>query len=107
MSTIALSIFWIHTVSVQTFLGASPTGDTYAAPVGCRGFLDDGVVRVQGATGEQLVQKSIWYGPLSDAPLFVLESRLVVNGRPCQVTAIRRRDGGILGLPDHIEVEFS
>lgn len=107
MSATALSIFWIHTVPVQTFQGAGPTGDTYAASVDCHGFLDDGVVRVQGPTGEQLVQKSIWYGPLSDAPLFVLESRLVINGRSCQVTALRRRDGGTLGLPDHIEVEFS
>jgi hypothetical protein len=107
MSTNALSVFWIHTVPVQTFQGAGPTGDTYAEPVDRQGFLDDGVVRVQTPTGEQLVQKSIWYGPLTDAPFFILESRLVVNDRPCQVTAIRRRDGGALGLPDHIEVEFS
>lgn len=104
---VSISTFFVHTATVQTFLGAGTTGDTYAAPADRLGFLDDGIIRVQTATGEQLVQKSIWYGPLADASYFVPESRVSVNGRPCQVTAIRRRDGGTLGLPDHIEVEFS
>ena len=103
----ALSAFWVHTATVETFTGAGPTGDTYAAPVAVKGFLDDGVVLVQSSAGEQLVQKSIFYAALSDADKFVPESRISVNGRAAQVATVRRRDGGTLGLPDHCEVDLS
>lgn len=102
----AISVFFIHTATVQTFTGTGPTGDLYAAAVDVKGFLDDGVVLVQSSAGEQLVQKSIFYAALSDAAVFVPESRVTVNGRACQVTAVRRRDGGSLGLPDHCEIEL-
>ena len=101
-----ISAFFIHTATVETFTGAGPTGDTYAAAVVKKGFLDDGVVLVRTAAGEQLVQKTIWFGPLSDAAAFVPESRVTVNGRAVQVSAIRRRDSGALGLPDHIEADL-
>lgn len=102
----AIAAFFIHTATVETFLGAGPSGDMYAAPVDVKGFLDDGIVRVQSSAGEQLEQKSVLYAALSDAAVFVNESRVTVNGRACQVTAVRRRDGGSLGLPDHVEVEL-
>jgi len=103
----SISAFFIHTATVETFTGAGPTGDTYAAPVDVKGFLDDGVVLVQSGAGEQLVQKSIFYAALADADKFVPESRIAVNGRDAQVSAVRRRDGGTLGLPDHIEVDLT
>ena len=103
----AISAFWVHTATVETFTGAGPTGDTYAAPVVVKGFLDDGVVLVQSSVGEQLVQKSIFYAALADADKFVPESRVAVNGRDAQVSVTRRRDGGTLGLPDHIEVDLT
>ena len=103
----AISAFWIHTATVETFTGAGPTGDTYAAPVAVKGFLDDGIIRVQSSAGEQLEQKSIFYAALTDAAKFVDESRVTVNGRACQVTGVRRRDGGSLGLPDHVEVDLT
>lgn len=102
----AIAAFWVHTATVETFTGAGPTGDTYAASVVLEGFLDDGVVLVRTSAGEQLVQKTIWFGPLADADKFVPESRVTVDGRPSQVSAIRRRDSGTLGLPDHIEVDL-
>jgi hypothetical protein len=102
----AISVFWVHTAAVETFTGAGPTGDTYAASVDVKGFLDDGVVLVRTSAGEQLVQKSIFYAALSDADKFVPESRITVNGKSSQVSTVRRRDGGSLGLPDHIEVDL-
>jgi hypothetical protein len=103
----ALSVFFIHTAAVETFLGAGAGGDTYAASADVKGFLDDGIIRVQSSAGEQLEQKSIFYAALSDAAKFVDESRVTVNGRACQVTGVRRRDGGSLGLPDHVEVDLT
>ena len=103
----ALSAFWVHTATVETFTGAGPTGDTYAAPVVVKGFLDDGVVLVQSSVGEQLVQKAIFFAALSDAGKFVPESKVTINGAETQVSTVRRRDGGSLGLPDHIEVDLT
>ena len=103
----ALTRFFIHTATVETFTGAGPTGDTYAAAVTVKGFLDDGVVLVQSSIGEQLVQKSIFYAALSDAALFVPESKVTINGAATQVSTVRRRDGGSLGLPDHCEVDLT
>ena len=102
-----ISAFSFHTATVETFTGAGAGGDTYATAVDVKGFLDDGVIRVQTSAGEQLVQKSIFYAALSDAAVFVDESRVTVNGRACQVTGVRRRDGGPLRLPDHVEVDLT
>jgi len=112
----ALSRLFVHTATVETFTGAGPTGDTYAAPVDVKGFLDDGVVLVRTSAGEQLEQKTIFYAPptftVGTVPyvswdVFVDESRVTVNGRACQVTGRRSRDSGSLGLPDHIEVDLT
>jgi len=101
-------LFTVHTATVETFTGAGPSGDTYSAPVTVRGFLDDGLVRVQSGTGEQLVQKSVFYAALSDADKFTPESRVTVNGRAVQVSEIRRRDGGpLFGPIEHVEVDLT
>ena len=111
----ALSRFFVHAATVETFLGAGPTGDTYAAPVSVKGLLDDGVVLVRTSAGEQLVQKSIFFGPLTfthegvwyvSLDVFVPESQVTVNGKVAQVSEVHLRDGGSIGLPDHIEVDL-
>lgn len=103
-----LASLFVHTATVETFTGAGPSGDTYAAPVVVQGLLDDGLVRVLGPTGEQIVQKSVFYAALTDADKFVPESRVTVNGRPSQVTQVRRRDGGSLfGAVAHVEVDLT
>ncbi|MDA8440487.1 MAG: hypothetical protein M0Z51_16735 [Propionibacterium sp.] len=101
-----IAAFFVHSASVETFAGTGAYGDTYAAPVTVAGFLDDGVVLVRTGTSEQLVQKSILYAALSDAAKFIPQSRVTVNGRVSWVSEARRRDGGALGLPDHVEVDL-
>lgn len=104
----ALTALFVHTASVETFLGSSATGDAYAAPVTVMGFLDDGIVRVQTSTSEELVQKAMFYAALSDAPTFTLQSRVTVNGRAAQVTAVRERSGAtLLSAVEHIEVDLT
>ena len=103
-----LSTLFVHTATVETFLGSGPTGDVYAAPVDVQGYLDDGIVRVQGSTSEQLVQKATFYAAVADAPKFALESRVTVNGRACQVSALRVRDAGAqFGPVAHVEVDLT
>lgn len=101
-----IAAFFVHTATVETFMGTGAYGDTYAAPVTVAGFLDDGVVLVRTGTSEQLVQKSIFYAALTDAAKLVPQSRVTVNGRASFVSEARRRDGGSLGLPDHVEVDL-
>lgn len=101
-------LWLVHSATVETFTGPDSEGDTYAAPVTVRGLLDDGLVRVDTPTGEVLVQKSTWYGPVEDAPKFVTESRVTVNGRVSQVTRVRVREAGGLFTPvEHVAVDLT
>lgn len=99
-------MMFVHTASVETFTGTGAYGATYATPVPVKGFLDDGVVLVRTGTSDQLVQKSIFYAALSDAATLAPKSRITVNGRVAWVSEARRRDGGSLGLPDHVECDL-
>ena len=100
------SIFYHHEAVVETYEGAGPNGDLYAAPATVRGFLDDGVVREQTDHGEQLVARTKWYCDLSEADRFKPESKVTVNGRACQVNYVRRRDADGFGGPTHLEVDL-
>lgn len=103
-----LTNFEVHTASVETYTGATPTGDGYAAAVPVPGLLDDGLVRVQGANGEELVQRTRFYARIKYVDVFKPESRVTVNGRVGQVSKVRRREAGAMfGLVEHIEVELT
>lgn len=100
-----LAQFKVHTASVETFTGPTPTGDGYSAPVDVEGFFDEGLVRVRDENGEQLVQQSRFFADTADAPKFTPESRVTVNGRVAQVDRTRlRKAGGMFALVEHIEV---
>ena len=103
-----LGAFKVHTAVVETYTGATPTGDGYAAPVTVQGFYDDGLVRVQSAQGEQLVQKSRFFTDVANHSLFTPESRFTINGRSSQVTVVHRREAGSTWAQvAHIEVELT
>jgi hypothetical protein len=103
-----LTNFEVHSASVETYTGATPTGDGYSAAVTVPGLLDDGLVRLQGVNGEQLVQRTNFYARVEYADVFKPESRVTVNGRVGQVSRVRRREAGAMfGLVEHIEVELT
>lgn len=100
-----LGMFKVHTVSVETFTGPTPTGDGYSPPVDVQGLFDEGLVRVRDAHGEQLVQQSRFYAEVADASKFTPESKVTVNGRTAQVDSARiRQAGGLFALVEHVEV---
>ena len=102
-----ISRLFVHTASVETFLGSGPTGDLYAAPVTVKGFLDDGVMRqVVSGGGEVQVAQTKFYCALSDASKFTPESRVTVNSRVTQVNELHRRDADGFGGPSHTEVDL-
>ena len=105
MSSMLAAFLRLHTASVETFTGATPTGDGYAATVEVQGFLDDGTLLSRDPGGEQIVAKSVFYTDLANVAVFAPESRVTCNGRQMQVTQVHRRDGGsILAPVSHLEV---
>ncbi len=101
-----ISALFVHVATVETFAAAGAYGDTYAAPVTVAGFLDNGLTLVHTGTIEELQQKSTFYAALSDADRFTPGTRVTVDGHTSFVQVARRRDGGGLGLPDHVEVDL-
>lgn len=101
-------LFRTHTATVETYTGATPTGDGYAAPVSVQGLYDDGLVRVQSAQGEQLVQRSRFFTDVVNVAKFTPQSRVTVNGRSSQVSVVHRREAGqTWARVAHLEVELT
>ena len=101
-----VGLLFLHTATVEPYLGGSPTGPRYGSPVILPGLLDDGLMQTPEAGGVQLVNKTTFSTDLGNADSFPVGSRLSCNGRSMVVTAIRRRDGGsLLSEVSHLEVD--
>lgn len=102
-------LFNVHTVTVRTYLGVTPTGDGYSDPVTITGFLDDGNVLKEADTGSEVVHRSSFYCDLKHYDLFMPESVLsTARGRDLVVKGRRERDGGTLfGDVEHLEVDLA
>lgn len=98
--------FFTMPADVSTFQGAGAKGDVYSPTRTVYGFLDDGVVREQTASGEELVARTKFFCDLSQADTFKPESLVVVNGRSLVVNYVRRRDASGFGGPSHLEVDL-
>lgn len=105
---ITAAAFFTTSASVETFTGAGATGDQYATAVTIPGHLDDGLLRVQTSSGEQVVGRVVFIADIAHAAAFTPQSRVTVNGDVHQVTQVRRREGGTLfaGIA-HVEVELT
>lgn len=102
-----LDMWRVHTATVRTYQGSTPTGDSYADAVDVVGLFDEGLVRVQGEHGQQLVQQSRFYADIEDEATFAPESLVSVLGRNAVVVRTRRREAGpMFSLVEHIEVEL-
>lgn len=106
-----LNTFFVNSVSVETSAGSGPYGDTFLNPVTVPCFVDDEQdVTVSGTTvavaDTTKVYADLAYAPASPptAGQFAVNSKVTVNGQVCRVINVKRRDGGTLGLPDHVEV---
>lgn len=103
-----LADFYVHTASVQTFLGQSGYGvDQFAAAVSKPGFLDGSSKLVRDKDGQQVVSSATWYTDVADLAVYTLDSLVTVNnvvGR--RVIAVGFHDSGDLDLPDHLEVNL-
>jgi hypothetical protein len=95
-----------HKVVVETYLGAGPRGDTYAAPVEVRCFLDRGATVERTANAETTEQTSRVLARLGFASALVPKSRVTLpDGERARVAKALIRDGGpLLGAVRHVEV---
>lgn len=104
-----LAMFYIHTISVETFLGEASYGPTFAAPVTVPGFLDTVSDLVRSATTDEATSaRSMFYCDPQYAALFVVQSRCTAadlggDGKAV-VVRVNALTSGPLGLPDHVEV---
>lgn len=102
-----LDDFWVHTVTVEMFLGAGAYGDVYAAPVTVIGFMDGTRKIVRSATAEQVVSESTFYTYPITGPLFVPDSRVTQGSEVSYVIKNNTNDSGVLDLPDHAAINLT
>lgn len=103
-----LEEFYVHTVTVETYAGATSWGETWAAEsddVPC--FVDDTVRRTRDAAGAEVVSTATVYAPVQEAARFSPGSRVHLADRVADVIGRNTRTSGVLGLPDHVEVTLT
>lgn len=98
-----------HKVTAEAYLGAGPRGDTYAAPVEVRCFLDRGQVVTATANTEAVEENSRLYVRPQHAAVLVPQSRVTLpDGTKARVSKVVARDGGaLLGAVAHVEVHLA
>lgn len=104
-----LESFFTQTVSVETFTGPGPTGDTYEAPHDVVGLLDEGsVLQVNTPTGDVVESSSAFFCQLSEASRFTTESRVTLpSGAVMQVVRVFRRQASpVFAQVAHLEVRL-
>lgn len=109
-----LADFYVHTVTVETFLGTNGYGeDTFAdgvilSPSTKNGvFLDETRRLVRSSTGEQVVSESRFYTYPGTKALFAPNSRVTIDGVQSRVIKATVLTSGDFDLPDHIVVNLT
>lgn len=103
------AIFWVHTVTVEPYLGVLNSQPAYGDPVDVVGFFDSAAdLDLSAADTEATSAKSVFYTDPDNASLFPLNSRVTSDqlGGDGKATVILANSmtSGPLGLPDHLVV---
>lgn len=110
--------FFVHTIKVQTRLGAGSNGDIYSAPVtlsptlGTGVLVDDAIHLVRDHTGQEVTSQGRIAAPLETAPLFTPNSLVTIYGDGDDVIRASRRvitinSADLDGLPEHVMVSLA
>lgn len=98
--------FMVHTVTVETYNGEGPWGNTTSPesdPIPC--LIEDTVGLTRTATGDTVsTTATLWIVDRSVKDQFTPESIVHLNGRTATVLNVTDADSGPLGLPDHLKV---
>lgn len=108
----SVSRFYVHTVTVEQFLGVNGNGVdlfspavTLAPPNGV--YLDDSRKMVRSSKGEIVVSESTLFTTTANAPLFTPDARVTAGGNISRVIKTNVNDSGGLKLPDHCAVTLT
>lgn len=104
-----LAMFYVHTVTVETYQGQGANGPVFAAPVQVIGFLDTTSDLARTGTVEEATSaSSMFYTDPANAGLFTVQTRvtsaLLEGDGKATVVKVNSLTSGGLGLPDHVEV---
>ncbi|SNR44141.1 hypothetical protein SAMN06265360_10625 [Haloechinothrix alba] len=91
-----------HEITVEPYEGSGANGPIYGDARTVRCFLDEGRTAVRNSEGREVTAEAVAYCPL-DAGIGT-EDRVTALGRESRVLTVKRRDGGGLPTPDHLEV---
>jgi hypothetical protein len=95
-----------HVVTIEPKTGDGPFGPVLGPAATARVFVDDQRRMVRDANGTEVVSSSSIYAPL--ATVCPPGSRVTLpGGRTADVIVAKRRDGGGLATPDHLEVSLT
>jgi hypothetical protein len=99
-----ISDFFVHTVTVETWLGTGAAGDVYQVPATVPGFLEGKIRLVRDSTGQQVTAASTFYCAPTDGAKFTPDSKVTSGGRVSHVISQNINDAPGLDLPDHAEI---
>lgn len=109
MTADLLADFWVHTVSVERYLGSGSKGDVFDTAVDAAAFIDDRWKLVRDVTGQEVVSSATVFLPATTAEV-PLDSQVTLptefGGRTSRVIVVSRHDGGTLPTPDHLELSL-
>ena len=106
MSSEIESMF-IHTVTVEAYLGTGAYGDRWADPVTVPCFVDETRRLVRDATGTEVVSEATVYASTGAYELFPPGSRVTVRAASTHVIGRALFDGDALELPSHLAVTLA
>lgn len=104
------SSFYIHTVTVEPYVGVTATGDSYGPPVSVACWLEDAPQLQASGTSEEAVsaQATRLFTDVGQLANFAATSRVTLpSGQVSRVSQVNSFTSGPFGLPDHLEVHLS
>lgn len=103
-----LEDFWVHTVTVETYMGNTAWGQKYeqkSPPIPC--FVSDKRRLIRTPSGDTEVSESTVTANRKYAPLFAEGSIVHLPGRTAVVLKLADNSSSNLELPDHMQASLS
>lgn len=101
--------YWfVNTVTVETYLGETAKGPSYAAATDVACWVEDETRLIRNADGSEVVSSATVYAPLDAAAMFPPKSKVTTSTRTAFVIATNALDSGSLDLElDHVQISLT
>ncbi|MGH3745808.1 MAG: hypothetical protein ACRDT8_00230 [Micromonosporaceae bacterium] len=96
----------VHSVTIEPMVGEGAYGSTFGPAFTEKAFVDESRRLVRDAEGSEVVSEATVTLPL-DTVCPEGSHVTLPSGRTADVITARRRDGGGLPTPDHLEVSLT